>query len=405
MHKLISLSLRRLISPRVFLLGFVIGLLACSLLGRKIAHDGYYENYVRVGGTYQIDNTFLLSPSQITKVIRKECSKDKILVLVGGSSIMMGSGQPVRYLWSRKLKELLGDGYCVFNLAGPAGVMNGYAATTLGILGNEYKKAYLISDMSEAFASYNPDGVMSQKHYFWDAYYKNMLYPSFVKKFHDNEKEIQKDISSMSEPDRVRLEQIKTGEWLDSIFYFNDLWTYFHYNFFTTYYFHNSGSWQWTPRKTWPDYDFEVNFDDQRKLKQYSQPVNSPGFKQTVERFRNLKNYFESTPDGLVLQEPYITRFEENVRSSFLTGMQQNVLIAYIGISPYYSDHFTKQEQDALETLYKRKAAVVEKYGYHVVRPGFGAEDFVDPVHTNPLGGFKLAQVVADKIKLLDSFK
>lgn len=403
MYKLISLSLRRLISPRVFLLGFVIGLLTCSLLGRKIAHDGYYENYIRIGGPYQVDNTFLVSPSQIRNVIRKECSKNKVLVLVGGSSIMMGSGQPVRYLWSRKLQELLGDGYCVFNLAGPAGVMNGYAATTLGILGNDYKNSYLITDMSETFASYNPDGVWSQKHYFWDAYYKNMLYPSVVGRLHKKEKEIQQEISIMSELDQARLEQIKAGEWLDSFLYFNDLWTYVHYNFFTTYYFHNAGYFQWKARKIAPDYDYEVNFDDLRSLKQYSQPVNSPEFNQTVERYGNLKKYFEYTPDGYKLYDVYINTFDKRVRDSFLTGTQQNVVVAYIGLSPYYSDHFVKQKQDAYETLYIRKAAVVEKYGYHVVRPRFGAEDFVDPLHLNTLGGYKLAQVVGDQIKSQES--
>ena len=118
-----------------------------------------------------------------------------------------------------------------------------------------------------------------------------------------------------------------------------------------------------------------------------------------MERFGNLKNYFESTSDGYKLHEAYINSFDEEVRNSFLTGAQQNVVVAYIGLSPYYTDHFTQQKQDAYETLYKRKAAVVEKYGYHVVRPRFGAEDYVDPLHLSTLGGYKLALVVSNKIK------
>jgi hypothetical protein len=405
MLKLNFLWLSRLISPRIFILGFISGLLVCSLLGRKLAHDGYYQNYVRVSGPYQIDNTFLLSPSQITTLIKKECSNDKILVLVGGSSVMSGVGQPDRYLWSKKLKELLGEGYCVYNLAGRAGLMNGFASTTLEIIANSYKKAYLLSDMLEPFAEANPDGAMSQKHYFWDAYYKNMLYPPFERKVHEKAKQIQKEVSTMSEKDQERLEQVKIGEWLDSVFYFNELWTYFHYNFISAFYGSRfSGSYQWAPRRTWPENDAEVNYDDLHKLKQYSQAVNSLEFQKTLEKYQNIHNsYFNFTSDGFKLSESYIARFEEGIKNSFLTGMRQNVLLAYIGISPYYSDHFTKQEQVALEALYTRKAAVVKKYGYDVVRPQFGAEDFIDPLHLNTLGGFKLAQVIADSIKLYDS--
>lgn len=398
MRRRLASIARLFLMPRTFFLGFAAGMTACALLGRQVERDGFYQNFVRVGGPFQIDNTFLISPRQMTLWIRAHCSRDKTLVLVGGSSIMMGTGQPVRELWSRKLQDLLGDRFCVVNLAGPAGALNGFASTTLGILEKEYKGAYLVSDMTDTVAAYSPDGVVSQKHYFWSAYYNGMLDPSFVADGTDPSGRLRVQKSSMTDSERARAEQLRLGAWLDSFLHFNDLWASLHFNHFTTYYFHNAGAWQWTARRTWPDYDYEVDFDSLRRLKQYTEAVGSPGFEGTLGRLRKLDTYFQSVRGGFRLRERMLGVFEQQLRDNIVDARKHRVILAYIGPTPYYMDHLTEAERGAYETLYERKSAIVRSHGYHVVRPLLSAEDFSDLVHLDALGGHKLAAAVAGEI-------
>ena len=386
------------LAPRAFFLGFLCAMVACSLAGRTLAQDGFYENFTRISGTYQVDNTFLLSPAQMVRWIRAHCSSDRELVLVGGSSIMMGAGQPVRRLWTKRLQELLGKGYCVVNLAGPSGALNGFASTTLGILGHEYKRAWLIGDMTEAVVTHSPDGVITQKSYFWSAYYNGMLEPSFLDHGRDESGKLRLT-SPMSDKDRAWVEQLRLGEWLDSWLHFNELWSYLHYRYFTTYYFHNAGRWQWTPRATWPDYDFEFDEAQARAHKQYAEAVGSAGFNRTLERLRDLKTYFAATPSGLKLRENALGLLDTQLKDNIIDASKQNVVIAYIGVAPYYTSHLTADEQAAYETLYERKAAIFRRHGYHMVRPSLMVDDYTDLVHTNPLGGDKLAAAVAAGIR------
>lgn len=76
-----------------------------------------------------------------------------------------------------------------------------------------------------------------------------------------------------------------------------------HFNYFTTYYFHNAGAFLWTPHHIWADYDFEIDVEEIRRLKRYSQTVGSPGFNQALLRLWNLGTFFQTTPEGFKLNE------------------------------------------------------------------------------------------------------
>ncbi len=404
MRERIAAFARLFLAPRAFFLGFLCAMVACSLAGRKLAQDGFYESFTRIGGTFQVDDTFLLSPAPMVRWIRAHCSRDRELVLVGGSSIMMGAGQPVRRLWSKRLQELLGDGYCVVNLAGPSGALNGFAGTTLGILGHEYKRAWLIADMHDGVVGYSPDGVMTQKHYFWSAYFSGMLEPGFLAHGQDENGKLRvTPATTMSDKDRARLEQLRLGSWLDSWLHFDELWSYLHYRYFTTYYFHNAGRWQWTPRAAWPDYDFEFDEAQARAHRQYADAVGSAAFNGKLERLRDLKTYFAATPSGLKLRENALGMLDTQLKDNIIDASKQNVVIAYITVAPYYTSHLSLDEQSAYETLYEHKAAMFRRYGYHVVRPTLTADDFTDLMHTNPLGGDKVAGVVAAEIRATEA--
>ncbi len=244
MNKTTGAWLTRFSWPKVFCLGVLCGLLVCSVLGRHIARTGYYRNFLRFGGGHQLDPTFFPTASQMKAVIESQCKKEQVLVLVGGSSVMFGAGQPVRYLWTKRLNQELGPGYCVVNLAVPAGGFAGYASVALEIVGNEYKRKLLLTDTD--FPLDPADGMLWYKHMFWDAYYKDMLNHSIVTRTRERLAHVLKGYNGRKDKERNQIEQTRLGMLLDGYLYFNDLWTYVHYNYMQTRYYLS-----YAPRRHW----------------------------------------------------------------------------------------------------------------------------------------------------------
>ena len=226
-----------------------------------------------------------------------------------------------------------------------------------------------------------------------------MLDPSFVADGVDAAGRLSTQAPAAADSERMRAEQLRLGALMDSYLHFNDLWATMHFRRFTTYYFPNAGAWQWTPRRSWPDYDYDIDVEAMRNLKQYTTPVDSPAFQQVLARLRSLGVYFESTPDGLKFREGALHALDQQIDENIVNPRKHRVILAYIGPSPYYMQHLSAAEQGAYETLYERKSAVFKRHGYHVVRPRLESADYSDLVHLNTLGGNKLASVVAEEIR------
>lgn len=394
--------IKSFLRPKIFILGVVCGLLACAMLGRKVAHESYYKNFVRLGGGVQTDTGFFVTASQIKALIKAECRKDQILVLAGGSSVLWGAGQPIRALWTKKLQENLGVQYCVFNLAAPAGSLAGYASVTLEAVANDYKGAILVAD--SAFPPSEPDGMIWYKHYFWDAYYKNMLDDSIVKRPDLRMAQIRENTSKQDDKKQTRIEQVRLGMWLDSFLYFNDLWTWVHYNYAMTIYNPSYGALNWKPRKLGGDYDYEVNMDEARKLRNFP-PVDSPSFKGEFEIVRAFnQNNFKTSPSGPVVNEEIMTQAEAAIKDFALTDFSQRVIITQIHEAPYYFDRMSPEEKADFWILRQRQTEIWKKYGYEVVPlDDVTVYDYGDRPHINAFGGYKLAEKVAAKIKRMAS--
>lgn len=390
--------LSHFLRPRIFLLGLCCGLLVCAMLGRTVAHESYYKNFVRFGGAVQNDTSFFVTASQIKALIKAECRKDQILVLIGGSSVLWGAGQPIRALWTKKLQENLGQRYCVFNFAAPAGSLAGYASVALESVANDYKKSILVAD--SAFPPSEPDGMIWYKHFFWDAYYKNMLDNSIVRRADLRISQIRENTAKQDSIKQSRIEQVRLGMWLDSLLYFNDLWTYVHYNYAMTIYNPSLGTLNWGPRKLGSDYDYEVSMDEVRKLRNFP-PVDSASFKSEFAIVRSFhdKN-FKKTPSGSVLNEESISQADSALRDFPITDFSRKVIITQIQEAPYYLDKMSSEEKRDFVFLRERQAAIWEKYGYGVVRlDNVTQYDYGDRPHLNTFGGYKLAENVAAKIK------
>src|SRR5207245_11801285 len=96
---------------------------------------------------------------------------NKIIVIVGGSSVLHGTGQAASQVWTRKLQEVLGERYQVINLALRCGRTNEFGQVAAEMLLAEYPQMIFICDCFSGDLFAEPDGLF-YKYFYWDAYYK-----------------------------------------------------------------------------------------------------------------------------------------------------------------------------------------------------------------------------------------
>jgi hypothetical protein len=200
---------------------------------------------------------------------------------------------------------------------------------------------------------------------------------------------------------RDRIEQVRLGMWLDSHLYFNDLWTWFHYNRHMTIYSPALATYNWGPRSVLPDYDYEVDLNEVRSLRHYP-AEDSPPFRAEMAQSRRFLDHFTPTRDGIKLDEAFLADADRAVRDYPVTDYAASTLITIIGDSPFYLDRLAPGERERLAYRRAREIAILEKNGYRTVTLDHVlAEDFGDRPHLNTLGGDKLADKVAARIKSL----
>lgn len=398
--------LESLYKSKFFIFGLMLGFLACILLGIYASKHYYHENYSRLGGGLQPRTaSFQATASQIKNLIINTCPKEKILVLIGGSSVFYGSSQPVRHLWTKKLQEDLGGQYCVFNLAAPAGPLVGFASVAFQMVGREYKDSYLVVD-SSSMPSLEADGLVWYKPFFWDAYFKNIN--NFETKNYSEEQFKQLALANRSSKGQAaldRFDQILLGMYLDSLFYFTDLWSYIHYQWGLTIYDPLLKEWFLKPLKNVPDYDYPIDIPKVKTLEHYPK-TDSDEFSQAVKVVRDNSYQYYSRDEGNRFNKELLDRGTTAIQTHPLTAIASKILIVSVPESPYFTKRLTQREQDNYADTRIRLLDVWEKEGYQTLNiTDVGPEDYGDRSHLNTLGGWKLSKEVATKIARIQGGK
>src|SRR3954463_15698565 len=100
----------RRIVPGPLLLGVAVSFLGCCLAGYYLAHRNVYAPVVRFHPMISPETLHYPSASQVVALARSRLRRDRVAVIVGGSSINHGVGQRLEEVWTRKLQADLGDG-------------------------------------------------------------------------------------------------------------------------------------------------------------------------------------------------------------------------------------------------------------------------------------------------------
>lgn len=134
------------IQPGPFFAGLLLGAVTMIGLGQWAKQHDTFGDRIRFFQAVSPERGIYPTIDNLAAFVRGKADPDKILVLVAGSSICLGIGQPEEDLWSRKLQEKLGQEFCVVNVSFRSSRYNLVGIPIIRMLRREYPRSVFVSD-------------------------------------------------------------------------------------------------------------------------------------------------------------------------------------------------------------------------------------------------------------------
>ena len=379
----------RVVDARLVLVGVVVGFIACVGAGRGASTHLPFRDVDRLHQAVGPETNFFPTATQLAAVATDGVRHDKVIVLVGGNSILYGSGQPADGLWSRELQRRLGERYVVRNFAmRGANFAEGGAAVAEVLLARGYRVVYLANTAIASSAS--PfDGAHT--YLFWDAYFKGRLTPDPVR-----DATIADGLALYGRTPANR--DLLVGQRLNAKLFFNDLWTAFAYRRVSTSYAALHAPAFWRPREAFPDAEGPPPDDLGRR---YRPEIRERELYLVNEMYKDLMRRDGAgrwVPD----ESHYRWRVSDAQHPRALPKLlRDRTLMVVVHDSAFYvrrqpGDGPAKYRAAAAETVRRLKLA-----GYESVEVGadFAESDYADRAHLAPSGGAKMAAALAPVVR------
>src|SRR5947199_4649717 len=95
--------------PLPFFIGIAFGLVSLSCLGSVVQSATLVNQFVRFHQSINVEAGYFPTARQVRAIVDKTDHNDQLIyVIVGGSSVLHGTGQHESLVWTRSLKERLG---------------------------------------------------------------------------------------------------------------------------------------------------------------------------------------------------------------------------------------------------------------------------------------------------------
>lgn len=391
-------ALRRFpISPKMLVVGVIVGFGALCFLGRQAAVTNAHKDFVRLTQWVAPETKYYPTVNELSSIVRAAIKPGQILVIVGGNSVTRGVGQPREKIWTKRLQANLGDGYCVVNLAFNGSLPTDGGAVVAEALRFEFPRQIYIANAAPSHFP-NPEGSLVYRFVFWDAWAKGLLDPNDP----DRNALIKETHSNPAFGYHPGYEELRIRNWLDRWFYFQDFWNDVSLTRFNTVwapYF--PGLTQFLrPRNSFPDP--EPDFMDMPIENRYipanleSEMVNVRGT--SIYAYDPAKN----AAGQWNVYEPVWAQFRARVKGAFPAALTKRTLILLSHSSPYYLNKLTPDERERNTLAYQLGVKEWEAAGYASLQYGSDfhpTQDYGDRTHLTWKGGEKLAAIVAAKIE------
>jgi hypothetical protein len=369
---------KRWLRPTPYLASVAIGFLIAACAGHLAASLPLYRHFSRFHERIGPATHFYPTASQIRRLALDSSPPGRRLVMVGGSSVTYGSGQPPDAIWTQFLQRHLGDGYAVLNFGAPGGRFTDFGAVAFQLVARDRPNALFVADV----APYDAGDINHESVYrylLWDAYYKHLLQVSPARLAQIREVAIAQWFDAKEVENQLR-------GLLDSWTFATDLWTTCAYRYGSTIWTPGTAEHPWGARRWWKEKAVAIE-DFQTRMK--------PHARENLAAARGFSsNLFEADGQGgwrPIARE--IERVARQIDQALPPELTSRTIVLLVWNNPYFLDQLAPSEKERNQIAYAWARREWERRGYTVTDLGLGyaPEDYVDRVHLMPEGGEKLS--------------
>jgi len=362
-----------------FAAGFLCCFLALVAAGQHTANINSLAGVKRFYQQVSPEGQFYPTARQVWQLTLSQARRDKVNVIVAGSSVMFGSGQGPGGTVADRLQEALGDGYVVLNLAMRGCPLPGPGLFVAERLLKEGYPIILIGDLSLE----NPDrdqvpfsmGAEVYHYFYWDARFNGFLLPGQPREagsvktlgFHSSDKAL--------------------GALANVPLAFNELWTALAY--------HLTGLATIPSIVTWAEFSKPRDgFPDEAEAPPDRHYIN---WQAEVEVVTEIGTFCLRTHD-----EDMWDRERGLWAAAIPEPMRPFIVIVNGAMSPTIVQAIPPDLQAAWREKILRLHDELVKFGLSPVidRDGFDGEDYIDMLHMSSSGARKLAERLAEPVRV-----
>ncbi|MEZ0274011.1 MAG: hypothetical protein ACAH88_03840 [Roseimicrobium sp.] len=385
-------KVRHFIVPWSLFAGVVASFVACCMAGKQTTKTHQLVHFTRFHQKLSPESLFYPTASQVQRLVLARTKKERINVIIGGGSVLQGTGQRFNEVWVDKLAELLGPDYRVVNLA-CRGARTGEFGAIAAEMVLDRRRVILLTDISPGVCEDDPDGYV-YRYFFWDAWCKRLI-----------DQSIPRRSARMAELRGERISNSKfaellRGAQLDSTLYFHDLWNTATYT---------TGSAVWNPICQGESFQ-------PRKLTRDNEPgalpvAERPAAMERIVSFDKyklniLKTAFKKGADGqwnadAAWSEAFKIRMD-NILPNI--ALRQRTIVVVHQFNAHCVNRLSEDEQAHLSAQTFITSKVLAELGIRSVEmrtAGLTEEDHADHIHLSSSGGEKLGKIVAPAIREL----
>jgi hypothetical protein len=380
------------IRPWWFIGGLVLGLVSLSFLGARMGRTDIHPGFVRFHSMISPEGNYYPTLNEMTAIVRARCRPDQVLVIVGGNSVLQGVWQRDVDIWSARLQDLLGDGYCVVNFAFRGAAPADGGAVVAEVLRKEFPRQVLIAN-DGVLTGIEPVTRTPYRYIFWQAYFAGKLitYP-------ERETRV-REYRAAGEPWSGDYTETRATSWIDFVLHYRDLW-----NWVTVRYVGSVPSYVDTyfpaylkPHGAYADQEPDGTdpiYDDAHY------PASTLELETRIAT--GPRAYYSKDGGGKWRLAP-VSRGDLTWRyaESFPQELKARTLMLVSGSSPYYVRRLSADDQAMVDQASSDTVELFREAGYASIDYGrdFEPADFGDRTHLTKLGGSKLAALVAPQVR------
>lgn len=355
-----------------FLLGIAVGLMGTAWVGRYFSANNMFSNFGRLHPYINLDSYFYPTARELLALAKELADKSKVNVILGGSSVMYGVGQPVGYTIADNLRRGLGDGYRVINLATRGGDVVGFGSLVSEALIEDGYRVIFIPDVPLFFMP-GALGAPAYRYFLLDFYFSIGL-PYWGPR--------EEELSHLMVKDPISI-----GAFFNSFLNFNELWNAVHYKWVFTF------PTAFSPRSFWLRRggiaDPEVEIPDSDRYSRLKDP----------EVLAAEKRILNSAKSAI-----QTSNIEQNVTGSFERmlpdALRKRTIVAYCDNSPRLirlgGPELITLRRDAVP----RYQRAVNQAGFEFVASCTDMDDadYIDRTHLSPSGAKKMADKLVEAV-------